>query len=80
MGLRNDATLQACGWIVIALIVFGFVGGLCLLLAWPFMWIWNYAVVSALTVAKPITYWPAFWLSVFIGMCFSRGSSSKSNS
>lgn len=80
MGIRNDSMLQASGWIVITLLVVGIVGGLCLLLAWPFMWIWNYAVVSALAVAKPITYWPAFWLSVFIGAFLGRNAASKSNS
>lgn len=40
----------------------------CLLMAWPFMWIWNYAVVSAIDIANPITYWIAFWLMLFISL------------
>lgn len=45
------------------------------LIAWPFMLIWNYAVVSALTIAKPINYWVAFWLMLFISL-FATGSKS----
>lgn len=41
---------------------------LMMIFAWPFMWIWNYAVVNALTIAKPITYWTAFWLSLFLSL------------
>lgn len=36
-----------------------------LAIAWPFMWIWNYSVVAAVE-AKPIGYWQAFWLIMFI--------------
>ena len=32
-----------------------------LVLAYPFMLIWNYTIVSSLTIAKPIGYWVAFW-------------------
>lgn len=52
---------------------------LMLLLAWPFMLIWNYAVVSALTVAKPIDYWVAFWMMSFLALFVSRAGSSKSS-
>ena len=37
-----------------------------LLMAFPFMWIWNRAVVEAITIARPIDYWTAFWLMTFI--------------
>jgi len=37
-----------------------------LMATWPFLWIWNFAVVAALTVAKPLTYWRAFWLLVLL--------------
>lgn len=51
--------------IILAVIVF--VVGLSILMAWPFLWIWNYAVVEALTIAKPIeSFWVAFWLMMFI--------------
>lgn len=46
---------------------------LAIVMAYPFMLIWNYAVVSAIDVANPITFWQAFWLSVFCSM-FVRGS------
>jgi hypothetical protein len=51
---------------------------LSLLMAWPFMWLWNYAVVSALTVAKPIGYWVAFWLLMFVSL-FIAGSASRAS-
>jgi hypothetical protein len=47
-----------------------------LLMAFPFMWIWNYAVVSAVTVVKPIGYWVAFWLMMFCGT-FIAGTQSN---
>ncbi len=54
--------------LIIAVIV------LCVLFGgYPFMWIWNYAVVKALTIAKPIEYWPAFWLAMFFA-AFVRGN------
>jgi hypothetical protein len=51
--------------------------GLALLIAWPFMLMWNYAVVSALSVANPIGYWVAFWLMFFIGSFITASNSSK---
>lgn len=61
-------------------IIFGVVALIaiiCLLLAFPFMWLWNYAVVSALAIANPIEYWVAFWLMLFISL-FVAGSRSDS--
>jgi hypothetical protein len=46
---------------------------MCLLFAWPFMWLWNGAVCAAVTVANPIGYWTSFWLLWFIGV-FARSS------
>ena len=66
----------------LVLIVFGaiaFAVVCCLLLAWPFMWMWNFAVIGAVTVAKPISYWIAFWLMLFISI-FVAGSRSSSKS
>ena len=51
----------------------------CFVLAWPFMWMRNYAVVSAVSVANPISYWPSFWLMVFISL-FLIGSNQGNNS
>lgn len=80
--MSNDLSKIVAGIVgagfVLAL-VFAVVAVLAFIMAWPFMWLWNYAVVSALTVAKPITYWPAFWLMLFTGMFISgnRVSASK---
>jgi hypothetical protein len=35
------------------------------LVAVPFMLMWNHAVVSAITIAKPIGYWVSFGLTIF---------------
>lgn len=51
----------------------------CLLVAYPFMWIWNYAVVAAITIAKPIEYWVAYWLMLFISMFVAGSRSGKSD-
>jgi hypothetical protein len=52
-----------------------FCAGLSLLFAWPFMWLWNYAVVEAIEVCNPIEYWVAFWLMWFISLTLVRGNS-----
>ena len=46
-------------------------------LAWPFMWFWNYAVVAALSVAKPIGYWNAYVLMWFLSV-FVLGNTKRS--
>jgi hypothetical protein len=48
-----------------------------LILAWPFMWLWNYAVCGAVNVATPIEYWRAFWLLTFL-MLFAKSTSQSS--
>ena len=37
------------------------------LLAWLFQWGWNYAMINALTIAKPIDYWTAVVLVFVMG-------------
>lgn len=69
---------KVVGFFVILLGVVAFIAGVCLLLAWPFMWLWNYAVVQAISVTNPITYWPAFWLMLFISL-FCVGSRTSSS-
>jgi hypothetical protein len=54
------------GIVLLFMAVVVLVLGMSLITAWPFMWLWNYAVVSSVTIAKPITYWVAFWLSFFL--------------
>lgn len=39
-------------------------------LAAPFMWIWNYAVVQAVTWANAIGFWVAFWLLIPVVLIF----------
>lgn len=68
--------------IIIFVIVLGVIALLAcfsLALAWPFMLLWNYAVVSAITIANPISYWVAFWLMMFIALFVSSTRSSSSS-
>ena len=64
---------------VIVLGVIALLACLSLALAWPFMWLWNYAIVSAIKVANPINYWVAFWLMMFIAL-FVRSTRSSGSS
>ena len=41
---------------------------ICLPLAGPFMWLWNYAVVFAISGVAVLDYWHAYWLLVFVAM------------
>jgi uncharacterized protein (DUF2062 family) len=51
---------------------------LALFLTFPFMWMWNYAVVGAITVTRPIDFEKALVLMLFISMFFcSRNSREK---
>ena len=54
---------------------------LLLIFAYPFMLLWNYAVVAAISVANPIGYWVSFCLMIFISffMIGSRNASAKSS-
>ena len=66
--------LLFCGVLVVAIAA---ACVLSLLLAWPFMWLWNYAVVAAITVAKPIAYWTAVCLMMFMSAFVVGVRSSK---
>ena len=68
--------LAGFGAILIGIVVAALV---CLLLAWPFMLLWNYAVVAALTIVKPINYWTAFWLMLFLSFFIVGYNSYKTN-
>jgi hypothetical protein len=37
-----------------------------LLLAYPFMWVWNDCVPQTFTGVHPLEYWRAFWLLVLL--------------
>jgi hypothetical protein len=54
---------------------------LLLIFAYPFMLLWNYAVVAAISVAKPIGYWVSCCLMIFISffMIGSKNGSAKSS-
>lgn len=64
------------GILFVGAIMLALVMGLSLLTAFPFMWLWNYAVVGAITVAKPIEYWVAYWLMTFVSFFLVSRSSS----
>lgn len=62
--------------IVLAL---GIIALICAVLAIPFMLMWNFAVVAAITVAKPIGYKVAFCLMMFISLFIAGSRSDISN-
>ena len=48
-----------------------------LLLSFPVMWLWNGALVPALTIAKSIGYWQAFSILILSQILFRTHSSNK---
>ena len=65
----NITKLKAILMIILGLIVIAVFAAL---FAFPFMWLWNFSVVAALTIAKPIDYPVALGLMILIGwMSFS---------
>lgn len=49
-----------------------------LLLAWPLMWTWNYAI-PAIFKLPVITYWQAFCLLIVAGMLVKSSNSCSSS-
>lgn len=69
--------LETIGATLILVIgIIGFVFLIALFLSLPFMLMWNYAVVSAISVANVINFWQAFWLLFFIGF-FIKSTDTK---
>lgn len=48
------------------------IAGLGLLLAWPIMWCWNYAVVSIFGL--PAITWGKAWCLSFLSGCFIKST------
>lgn len=63
-------------WTQVAGLILGFFI-ISLLLAFPFMILWNYAAVSALTVAKPIGFWVSFWLLFLLSWIMSMAKNNN---
>lgn len=53
---------------------------LCMIIAFvmalPFMLLWNYAVVAAFTIVKPINYWVSVCLMIFMN-CWIAGAKAQ---
>jgi len=47
------------------------------LVAWPFMWMWNYSIAPTIDGVRPIAYWPAYCLMWFISLFLLNGNTSK---
>jgi len=47
------------------------------LFGWFFMHLWNFAVVNALTIARPIDFWTAVCMMLFMGLWVAGSKSSK---
>lgn len=48
-----------------------------IIMAYPFMLMWNYVVVEAVTICNPVEFWEAFWLMLFISL-FIKNSTTTS--
>lgn len=47
------------------------------ILAFAFMHMWNYAVVQAVSIAQPISYWVAMVLMFFVSLFIVSNNRSK---
>lgn len=43
-----------------------------LLLAWPIVWLWNFAVAPIFDSIHEITFWQAYCLSLLVSILFRR--------
>lgn len=43
-----------------------------LLLAWPIVWLWNFAVAPIFDGVHEITFWQAYCLSLLVSILFRR--------
>jgi hypothetical protein len=43
-----------------------------LLLAWPIVWLWNFAVAPVFDSIHEITFWQAYCLSLLVSILFRR--------
>ena len=43
-----------------------------LLLAWPIVWLWNFAVAPTFEGVYEITFWQAYCLSLLVSILFRR--------
>lgn len=73
--MKNDP-FSMFGIFVFAVII---VLGIGILLAYPFMLVWNMCLVPAITVLKPITFWQGFFIWIFMTSCI-RGYNTGSKS
>ena len=55
-----------------------FLLGLCFLLAWPVMLLWNGCLVDAVTVVKPIGWLQAWGITILTGFLFKTSVTTKS--
>ena len=69
----SKAFMHACLLLGVSIFIFL----LSAIVAIPFMLLWNFAVVSAITIAKPIGYLVSFGLTVFF-LTFVGGAKTSS--
>lgn len=62
--------------ILIGLLIIGFVSAVDFLMAFPFMWLWNWLIPSIFHLTA-ITYWQAFGLVLFLSLFTAVGIKSK---
>ena len=61
--------------VVSVLIVFFFLAGISLLVAFPVKWCWNYAVVP--TFGLPLINWGKAWCLMFLALVLIKSSQSS---
>lgn len=67
MGIKFKSSTNAESLLGLLLLTLLFVV-IVLLAALPVMWLWNYAMVAAVTFAKPIEYWVAVCLTLLLSI------------
>ncbi len=72
-----DTFIKIVG-VLIGLIVIGII--LSVLLAFPVMWLWNFAVVGTIAGVAPLTFWKALAMMILCTFLFKSSGSTSSKS
>lgn len=71
--MKTFATIVAA---IVGLLIIGAI--LAILLAFPVMWLWNYAVVGTIAGVAPLTFWKALALMLLSSFLFKSSGVSSS--
>lgn len=70
-----NSIIEGFGFLFVFLILLAIIT---LILAWPFMWLWNYSMPAAFSIANEINYWQAYALVMLV--VFVSGPTKTNNS